>query len=386
MVEMQTYDVAVVGLGAMGSAALYAAARRGFRVIGFDRLEPGHDCSSSFGESRVIRLAYFEHPSYVPLLRGAYQAWRDLEVATGERVLTITGIVEAGHPGAALVEGSVRSAREHDLPHELLSPRQVNDRFPAFNLPADWDCVVQPDGGVLLPEKAIGLFVAAAQDLGASVRLNTPVREVQPLGDRVTIRLEDGMEIEAGSAVVGPGPWIRDFVPELGKRLKLTRQPLLWFSPVHADLVRADRMPVFFLQSSDDLTYGLPDMCGSGVKAASHLSGGDLASADEPRAEVSDDEKASVRAILQRYVPAAAGEVSRTSLCVYTRSPDEHFVLGLHPEAPQIVLASPCSGHGFKFASVIGEILTDLATDRSTCWPIGLFNPDRVLTDAGFHH
>jgi sarcosine oxidase len=169
MVEMQTYDVAVVGLGAMGSAAPYAAARRGFRVIGFDRLEPGHDRSSSFGESRVIRLAYFEHPSYVPLLRGAYRAWRDLEVATGERVLTITGIVEAGHPGAALVEGSVRSAREHDLPHELLSPRQVNDRFPAFNLPADWECVAQPDGGVLLPEKAIGLFVAAAQDLGASV-------------------------------------------------------------------------------------------------------------------------------------------------------------------------------------------------------------------------
>ena len=276
----------------------------------------------------------------------------------------------------------MRSAREHDLPHELLSPRQVNDRFPAFNLPADWDCVVQPDGGVLLPEKAIGLFVAAAQDLGASVRLNTPVREVQPLGDRVTIRLEDGTEIEAGSAVVAPGPWIRDFVPELGKRLKLTRQPLLWFSPVDADLVRPDRMPVFFLQSSDDLTYGLPNICGSGVKVASHLSGGDLASADEPRAEVSDDEKASLRAILQRYVPAAAGEVNRTSLCVYTRSPDEHFVLGLHPEAPQIVLASPCSGHGFKFASVIGEILTDLATDRSTCWPIGLFKPDRVLTDA----
>ena len=139
------------------------------RVIGFDRLEPGHNRSSSFGESRVIRLAYFEHPSYVPLLRGAYRAWRDLEVATGERVLTITGSVEAGHPGAALVEGSVRSAREHDLPHELLSPRQVNDRFPAFNLPADWECVAQPDGGVLLPEKAIGLFVAAAQDLGASV-------------------------------------------------------------------------------------------------------------------------------------------------------------------------------------------------------------------------
>jgi sarcosine oxidase len=315
---MPTFDVAVVGLGAMGSAALYAAASRGQRVIGFDRFEPGHARSSSFGESRVIRLAYFEDPSYVPLLRGAYRAWRKLEALTGEKILTITGIVEAGHPGATLVEGSIRSAREHDLPHELLTPQQVNDRFPAFNLPADWTCVFQPDGGVLLPEKAIGLFVAAAQDGGATVRLNTPVSGVQPAGNGVRVRLADGEVIDAGSAIVAPGPWIKDLIPELGGRLQLTRQPLLWFYPVDEPLVRPDRMPVFFFQSHDHLTYGLPNICGSGVKAASHLSGGDLESADAPRADVSDHEKAGLRALLQRYVPAAAGEIHRTSLCIYT--------------------------------------------------------------------
>jgi sarcosine oxidase len=380
---MPFYDVAIVGLGAMGSAALNAATCRGQRVIGFDRFKPGHSRSSSFGESRVIRLAYFEDPSYVPLLRGAYRAWRKLEAVTGEKILATTGIVEAGYPGAALVEGSIRSAREHDLPHELLTPRQVNDRFPAFNWPADWACVFQPDGGVLFPEKAIGSFVAAAQGLGATVRLNTPVLAVQPAGDGVKIKLEDGGVVDAGSAIVAPGPWIRDLVPELGSRLKLTRQPLLWFHPMDDALTRPDRMPVFFLQSHDHLTYGLPNVCGSGVKAASHLSGGELQSADAPRADASDEEKAALRAILQRYVPAAAGEVHRTSLCVYTRSPDEHFVIGPHPEAPQIVLASPCSGHGFKFASIIGEILAELAIDRRTDWPIDLFRPERVLSGAG---
>jgi sarcosine oxidase len=232
---MPTFDVAVVGLGAMGSAALYAAASRRQRVIGFDRFEPGHARSSSFGESRVIRLAYFEDPSYVPLLRGAYRAWRKLEVLTGEKILTITGIIEAGHPGATLVEGSIRSAREHNLPHELLTPQQVNDRFPAFNLPADWTCVFQPDGGVLLPEKAIGLFVAAAQDGGATVRLNTPVSGGQPAGNGVRVRLGPAPSARSGAdlphylvpahlaptaAIRRPGPRM---VPPLGNRNRVTR-------------------------------------------------------------------------------------------------------------------------------------------------------------------
>jgi sarcosine oxidase len=375
---MTVYDVAVIGLGAMGSAAIHALARRGVRAVGLDRYEPAHHRSSSFGESRVIRLAYFEHPDYVPLLRSAYAAWRALEDLTGERVLTVTGIVEAGCPGADLVENSLRSAELHGLDHQLLTPGQVNARFPAFDIPADWTCLFQPDAGALFPEKAIGLFVTAAQTAGAVIRPHTAVREVRPKGGRVEIRLEDGGLIDAGAAIVSAGAWVGDLIPELAHATTLTRQPLLWFDSPDRTLVGPDRLPVFFLQPPDALVYGLPDLCGSGVKAASHLSGGELASAEAPRADVSAAEATLVRDTLSRYLPGAAGPVRQTSLCVYTRTADEHFVIGPHPAAPQIILASPCSGHGFKFASIIGEILADLAVDGATDHPIGLFDPRRL--------
>jgi sarcosine oxidase len=376
---MPSYDVAVIGLGAMGSAALYAVARRGLRVIGFDRLQPAHRRSSSFGESRVIRLAYFEHPSYVPLLREAYQRWRDLEAASGQRLMAITGVIEAGYPGAPLVEGSRRSSIEHGLPHERLTAAEANARFPAFDLPAEWDVVFQPDAGALLPERAIGLFVAGAEALGAEARLNTRVLAVEPVADRVEIILEGGERVEAASAVVSAGAWIGELMSDVAAKMRLTRQPLMWFQPLEPDLVRPDRMPVFFFQTQEDLVYGLPNVCGTGVKAASHLSGGDLVSADAARAEVSANEAEHLHGLIRRYVPAAAGALVNTSLCIYTRSPDEHFVVGLHPKAPQLVIASPCSGHGFKFASVMGEIIADLAQDRRTDRPIDLFKPERVL-------
>jgi sarcosine oxidase len=160
--------------------------------------------------------------------------------------------------------------------------------------------------------------------------------------------------------------------------MRLTRQPLMWFEPKEARLVRPEHMPVCFLQTRDDLVYCLPDVCGNGVKAASHRSGGELTTADEPRTELSDQETTQLRNAIEEFVPAAAGRIRQTHICVYTRSPDEHFVLGLHPKAPQIVLASPCSGHGFKFASVFGEIIADLSTTRTTDKPMGLFRPDRI--------
>ena len=376
---MSNFDVAVIGLGAMGSATLYAAARRGLRVFGVDRYEPGHRRGSSFGESRLIRLAYFEDPSYVPLVREAYQRWRDLEAATGEKVLTITGLIEAGFPGSPLVMNSWRSSTEHNLRSERLSAGDANARYPAFKLPADWDVIYQRDAGALMPEKAIRLFVAGAKDSGAKVRLNTRVVSVEPLGEGVLVVLEGGERVQAGAAVVAAGAWIADLLPDVGANLRLTRQPLLWFQPLDSALTNPGRMPAFLFQTRADVIYGLPNLCGTGVKAASHLGGGDLCSAEEARGEVSQAEAEYLRAELLRYVPAAAGALVNSSVCVYTRSPDEHFVVGLHPEAPQIVIASPCSGHGFKFASVMGEVLADLAIDRMTDRPIGLFNVERLL-------
>ena len=363
----------------MGSATTYALAQRGVRVIGIDRFEPPHDRGSSHGESRVIRMSYFEDPAYVPLLQLAFAHWRGLESYTGERVLTVTGVIEAGYKGAPLVEGSVRSAVQHGLPHEVLRASEVKLRFPAFSFPADWDCVFQPDGGVLRPEKAIHLFLSAAQGLGAVFCRNTVVRSVQPVADHAEVQLESGEIIEVGSVVVCAGPWISEIIPELRSHLVLTRQPLVWFRPIDQGLVRADRMPVFLLQTKDDLVYGFPDLFGTGVKVASHLSGGDLPGPDAPRAEASDEEKAYLRTVLKRYVPAASGDPCHATTCIYTRAPDGHFVLGLHPRHPQIVIASPCSGHGFKFASVFGEVLADLATRQATDKPIDLFHPGRFM-------
>jgi sarcosine oxidase len=376
---MRNYDVAVVGLGAMGSAALSALALRGRRVIGIDRFKPGHQLGSSYGESRIIRMAYYEDPVYVPLLRLAYEAWGRLESRSGERVLTITGILEAGIEGSELVEGSMRSAREHDIPHEVLLPRQVNARFPAFSIPPDWHCVFQPDAGILQPEKAINLFVKSASELGATIALGVRVVGVAPVGDHVEVHLESGETIEAGSAVLAAGPWIQELVPDLGSKMRLTRQPLMWFEPRDRQWVKPAAMPVFFFHTPDDLIYGFPDFQGSGVKAGSHLACGELISADEIRAEVSDDEKARLTRLMSRFIPAAAGRVRQSHVCIYTRSTDEHFVLGLHPNASQIVVASPCSGHGFKFASVFGEVLADLAMTGATDKPIDFFRPSRLI-------
>jgi len=379
---MNSCDVVVVGLGAMGSATLYALAQRHVRVIGIDRFDPPHERGSSHGESRVFRMAYYEDPAYVPLLRLARQQWRKLEAYTGEKVLTVTGILEAGFPGAPHVANSLRSSIQHDLPHEILRASEVNKRFPAFRLPSDWDCVFQPDGGVLEPEKAIRLFLSAAQTLGAGVRTHTVIREIRTIRDHVDVVLESGESITAGSVVIAAGPWMTQLLPQLGAHLKLTRQPLLWFRPRHSDLVQRDRMPVFSLQTHDDSVYGFPDLFGSGVKVASHLSGGDIFSPDEARVKVSHEESEALRATLERYVPAAVGELCNATTCLYTRATDEHFVLGLHPAHPQIVVASPCSGHGFKFASIVGEMLADLATTQTTDRAIDLFRPERFMKDT----
>jgi sarcosine oxidase len=376
---MRYYDVVVVGLGAMGAATLSALAQRGRRVIGIDRFEPANRLGSSFGESRIIRMAYYEDPAYVPLLRLAYEGWRRLENHSGEQVLTTTGILEAGIAGSELIEGSLRSAREHDIPHEVLLPSEVNRRFPAFSIPPEWDCIFQPDAGILQPEKAIGLLIKFARESGAIIASGTKVKTVRPVGDGVEVQLESGETIEAGSAVVAAGPWIQELVPELGSKMRLTRQPLMWFEPMDKRLVRPESMPVFLFHAPEDLVYGFPDFRGTGVKAGSHRSCGELTSADEVRADVSSDEERHLGKIIRRYIPAAAGRVRQTHVCIYTRSPDDHFVLGLHPSAPQIVLASPCSGHGFKFASVFGEIFADLATIRTTDKPIEFFRPNRLL-------
>ncbi len=375
---MTVYDVAVVGLGAMGSAALYHLARRGRRVIGIERETPAHFGGSSHGESRIIRLAYYEHPSYVPLLRRAYENWRELERVSGIGLMTITGIIEAGIPGASLVQGSLHASRLHNLSHEVLTAGQMMDRFPALSLPADWEGVYQPDAGFLLPEKAIETHIAGAEAAGAEVRLHTVVSGIVPRAGGVRLTLADGTTIDAGSVVISAGAWVGELLPELRSNLRLTRQVLGWFAPNDPTLTRPDRLPVFFLQSADEMIYGFPDFAGTGVKIGSHLAGRELAAAGDARQDANAADGERLSGFLDRYMPAAAGPLRDLKTCIYTRTPDEDFILDLHPDHPQIVIASPCSGHGFKFASVIGEILADLSTAGETPHDISRFGVGRL--------
>jgi sarcosine oxidase len=369
-------DAAVIGLGVMGSAAVAALARRGFRVAGIDRFAPGHDRGSSHGSSRVIRLGYFEHPSYAPLVRAAYPLWRDLEARSGAPLLTVTGILEMGPPASELVAGTLQSARQHGLPHEVLDAAGVMRRFPAFRLPDGFIGVFQPDGGILQAEPAVAAFQAVARRAGADLLFEERVLGVAPDGGGVRVTTERG-EIRAGCAVVTAGPWLPSLLPQLALPLRVTRQVLAWFEPArHADRFAALHFPVFLLQNADGVFYGFP-ADEAGVKIAKHHHLDETAAPDTCDRTVSAADEAVIRSVLKAHVPDAGGPLAAARTCLYTMAPDGDFILDRLPGCPRIIVASPCSGHGFKFAPVIGEILADLATAGRTGHDISRFSLKR---------
>ncbi len=355
-----SFDVAVIGLGAHGSATLAALARRGVSAIGVEAVAPAHDGGSSHGESRIIRTAYFEHPSYVPLCRRAFEAWRALERETGRSLLTMTGILEAGIPGAEIVTGSLGAAIEHGLAHERLTPAQVAERFPAFDLPAHWEAVYQPEAGILRPEAGVEAHLAVARANGARIRTGVAVERVEPARDGVTLRLSDGEVIRAHTTVLTAGAWVNPLLPA-PLPLTLTRQSFAWFTPAERDLTTPEVMPVFLLEDELDAVYGFPDFDGSGVKAGSHIPGRVLSRAEDARQDAGPEDAAPLIRMLSQRIPAAAGPVRAQRTCIYASTPDGDFIVDRHPEWPRLVIGSACSGHGYKFAPVIGEALARLA-------------------------
>jgi sarcosine oxidase len=373
---MASFDVAVIGLGAMGSAALAALARRSHRVCGIERYKPGHDRGSSHGATRVIRLGYFEHPSYVPLLRAAYPLWRDLEARSGRGLMTITGIVEIGAPDSELVEGTLRSSRLHGLDHEVLDSQGVMTRFAAFRLPENFIGVFQPDGGFLRLESAIEAMLALARGDGAETATEEQVLTVEPRGDGVRIATAR-RTVEAASVIVAAGPWLKSLLPDLPVGIRVTRQVSGWFAPRNAGdaaLFAAGRFPVFLLQNQRGIYYGFPQDGAKGIKVAKHHHFDETADADRYDRNVSPCDEAAIRAVLKAHLPGADGALVAAKTCLYTMTPDGDFLIDRLPGHPQIIIASPCSGHGFKFAPVIGEILADLATVGTTPHDISRFS------------
>ena len=371
---MHSFDAVIIGLGVMGSAALAALSWRGRRVVGIDQFAPGHDRGSSHGTTRVIRLGYFEHPSYVPLVRAAYPLWRELEARSGRPLMTITGILEIGAPDSELVAGTLRSSRLHDLPYEILDAPAVMKRFPAFRLPQDFVGVLQPDGGFVRAELAAAALQKLARRSGAELIREQQVLAVEPHHDGVRVMTQHG-DIHAGCAVVAVGPWLKSLLPQLPVAIRVTRQVLGWFEPAgHARRrFEADLFPVFLLQNPDGVFYGFPADT-TGVKIAKHHHLDETADPDAYDRTISAADEAAIRVALKAHLPDADGALVAAQTCLYTMTPDGDFILDRMPECPQIILASPCSGHGFKFAPVIGEILADLAVLGRTEHDISRFS------------
>jgi sarcosine oxidase len=369
---MTQFDVVVCGLGVTGSAALYQLARRGIRVLGLERFRPGHDRGSSHGENRIIRLGYFEHPSYVPLVRSAYAKWREIEVAAGRQLLHVTGIAEIGPPDGVLVTGTLASSRLHGLRHEVLAAPELMRRFPAFRVPSDYVGVVQPDGGFLQAEPSIEAMVSLAQAKGAEIRSGETIAAIEPVAEGVRIATDHGV-VEARAAIVALGGWIKALFPDLPAPIRVTRQVMAWFEPLDPAPLSSGRMPVFLLESRHGIHYGFPPVLSPLIKVAKHHHRDQSVDVDAHDRTVSADDELLIRAAIAEHLPAANGRLIKAQTCLYTVTPDGDFIIDRLPGAPQIVIASPCSGHGFKFAPAVGDILADLATTGATAHDIPRF-------------
>lgn len=374
------YDAIVVGVGGFGSAALYHLARRGQRVLGLERFDVPHDLGSSGGVTRIIRLAYYEHSSYVPLLRRSYELWRELEAEAAERLLVITGSVDASGEDGRIFSRSLASCREHGLAHEVLAAGELARRFPGYRLPAETMALLQPEGGFLLPERCIVAHVTLALAAGAEVRARERVLGWEPAGGGTRVRTDRG-EYEAERLVLAGGAWMGELL-----RLPLVRaerQVLGWFQPLRPELFTPERFPVFNVEIGEDHFYGFPVYGIPGFKLGRYHHLGEEVDPDEvdrtPRAE----DESLLRAFAERYFPDGAGPALTLKACLFENTPDEHFIVDLHPDAPGVVCLGGGSGHGFKFCSVLGEIAADLALEGVTGHDIGLLRLGRFAQVDG---
>ncbi len=368
----RVWDVIVVGLGAMGSATVWQLARRGLRVLGLDRFSPPHTLGSTHGESRIIREAYFESPVYVPLVQRAYELWGELEREAGARLLVETGGLMIGPGESEIVTGARRSAELHGLAHEVLGGAEVGRRFPALQPPAEWLAVWERRAGVLFPERCVEAHLRGAVAHGAEVRCEETVERWAAEGGGVRVWTNRG-EYAAGALVFTAGAWLGQLVPELALPLRVERQVLCWFAArERAEDFGPERCPIHVWEYLPGRHfYGLPDV-GTGAKLAVHHEGA-TASPEAVDRTLGVAEREQMEGLVRRYLPGLKPEVKSFAVCLYTDTPDQHFLIDRHPEHPQVWLGSPCSGHGFKFASAVGEVLADLAVTGRSRMDVGVF-------------
>lgn len=374
-----SYDVIVLGLGGMGSAAAFELARRGRRVLGLEQFALGHDRGSSHGQTRIIRQAYFEHPDYVPLLHRAYERWYELEQLQGQHLFTECGGLNIGLPEGELIAGVRRSAAEHRLSVEELSPAELRRRFPQFQFDDRYVGVLERNAGFLYVEACVLAHAAAASAAGADLRPEEPALSWESDGQGVIVTTKR-QQYRAARLVVTAGSWAGSMLRDLGLPLTVRRKVLFWYGTSSDARFRRNVFPIYMAETPDGFYYGFPLLDGYGHKVARH-DGGDIVT--DPltvNRSVTPADAADCRQFLAAHLPAVSGPLRDSRVCLYTLTPDSHFIIDVHPKHPQVALAAGFSGHGFKFASVVGEILADLADQGRTELPIGMFRLNRFAT------
>jgi sarcosine oxidase len=375
---METFDAIVVGLGAHGSAAAAALARRGQRVLGLERFGPGESLGSSGGWSRMIRIAHFEHPWLVPLAEASWDRWLDLERESRTSLLTETGGLYGGPAGSSIVASVQAGAGGNGVTHEVLDAEEIHRRWPILEPAPDTVAVLEGRAGTIRIDRALDAYRAVVRHAGGTLSYERRVVDWRPAdGGGIEVETADGQVVGAEHLVLTAGPWIGELVPDLGLPLTVEREIPMWFQPtVEPASVGADRLPIWVLRDGDTIFYGIPHDPELGLKVSIHH-WGTFVDPDEVEREVGHAEVERVRSYLRRRMPAADGPLANAKVCLYTNTPDDTFVMDRHPAAPGVAFASACSGYGFKFAPVIGEILADLATDGRTSWPIERFRANR---------
>jgi sarcosine oxidase len=384
---METFDAIVIGLGAHGSATALALARRGLRVLGIEAGERGHELGSSGGHSRMIRRAYFEDPGYLPLLSAAWDRWESLGAAVGEPLVEVTGGLYAGPADSEVFRGSVASARDQGLAHEVLDAAEIRRRWPVFTVQDEVGGLYDPGAGMIRPDRAIEAQLRLAEEAGAELRFSERAIDWRPApgggGSGLEVETDTGM-LQTESLVIAAGAWTGSFVQNLELPLEVERLPVLWFEPtIDPAELSSGRLPVWLIDTPDDGTfYGFPYDPAVGLKVSRHHSG-EPCDPDSVDRSLHPADVERVRAFSRRTMPAADGPLRTSTVCLYTNTPDFHFVIDAHPAVARVAFASACSGHGFKFAPIVGEILADLARTGSTAHPIDQFRASRFSTTPG---
>jgi sarcosine oxidase len=370
------YDAIVIGLGVMGAATCRSLAQRGLRVLGLEQFQIGHDRGSSHGRTRVIRKAYFEDPRYVPLLHETFEAWRALEASCGQSLLHVTGCVNIGPPDHECIRGVIESAREHSLPCEQLDAGAIAQRWPALK-PSPGDIgVFEADAGILMAEPCVKALADDAEARGAVLRCGEKVERWAADADGVVVHTTSG-EYRARRLALCAGPWMSALAGDMGVSLSVERQVQAWFEPVEPRHCEVGRLPVFIHFTPNGDFYGMPNLNGQGVKAAQHHGGAVTTPETVGRAFTPQDEK-KIRGYLSRHLPSANGPLRDATICLYTNTRDSHFIIDRHPAYSNVWIAGGFSGHGFKFAPVVGESLAAMVTGQCARPEMAMFGLSRL--------